>query len=762
MKIYDDKRLMPVSVKMKNGKKDVKPLKNWQDMSNTWGKKDLKRADAIGLRTGYGMYVIDVDTKKIPKKYKKFIKSLGTPTVETARGYHYYVKSKFDMPNRSDIFNDNDFKVDIRGKGGFVFVQYNGNQKGISYKNIGKPLKDNRFKITGMLPDKVVVVSSTAAKTGNENSHSNVSKSEIKRALNNISSDISYEDWLRVGMALFSWNSNKGFKLFDKWSKKSDKYDGSTVKKWRDFERNFKGEVTVGTLFKMAFGEKENPADVFKYDDGELEIIKSDARSKKKLTRLEFDSDDFPKKIRDYCTTISKAKGVPFGSLLPSLFTSIAATVGDRCEINVGAWRSSLKVWGLLVGNSGVRKSAIMSDGMAGFNAIRLQDDKDHRHAINKWKGVIGDIETSLGHEQKAIQDLINKDGLPYDDPRVEARRKVREKIVDRLEEVKSNPPQGSVGMFEDVTDAALAKLLKEYEHGILGYYPEAGSLVNLINSKSGHTETLRQIMLKGYAGEGHTVHRSTLDDILLEKVNISLLGAIQPDVLKKMTSNSTADGFMGRFQFLYLLDKKEVSGAYEENDNEIDKKAVKSIKTLFEDFADGKFLSEYGISKRGLKLLREFEKKYLSEDIGGIWGEYLGKVSYSLNSLVLMFHLSDNMDEEEISDDTVRSAINVMKVFMNHAQIIYSEHEHTPSKSKAKATAGTSVNSKVSVKEQRISSLVGYIRKNIKKGMTEREIKLNSNLRRKFGSYAKSKEINKALKECGWKMTDKGAKKDV
>jgi len=113
----------------------------------------------------------------------------------------------------------------------------------------------------------------------NKKTHTDISKKELKATLKNIDPSCSYEDWLKVGMAIFDWdNGEAGFKLFDKWSSKSESYDGSTVDKWDDFSAgNLSGDVTVGTIMYLAHGPKlEIPEEENAHD---IKIVKPPEKS---------------------------------------------------------------------------------------------------------------------------------------------------------------------------------------------------------------------------------------------------------------------------------------------------------------------------------------------------------------------------------------------------------------------------------------------------------------------------------------------------
>lgn len=83
---------------------------------------------------------------------------------------------------------------------------------------------------------------------------------DVKSALKHIQPDVSYPEWTSVLNALkhqFTGNKSKeAYELFDEWSSKGDKYQGSeeTALKWKSFKPTPNGRlpVTIRTLFKMA------------------------------------------------------------------------------------------------------------------------------------------------------------------------------------------------------------------------------------------------------------------------------------------------------------------------------------------------------------------------------------------------------------------------------------------------------------------------------------------------------------------------------
>jgi hypothetical protein len=73
----------------------------------------------------------------------------------------------------------------------------------------------------------------------------------IEDALTYINPDVTYEIWVRVGMALQSFEPESGLALWDAWSAKGQKYrEGETAAKWKSFEGSGVGIATIYDLAK--------------------------------------------------------------------------------------------------------------------------------------------------------------------------------------------------------------------------------------------------------------------------------------------------------------------------------------------------------------------------------------------------------------------------------------------------------------------------------------------------------------------------------
>jgi hypothetical protein len=76
---------------------------------------------------------------------------------------------------------------------------------------------------------------------------------ELAEMLSHVpNSDLDYEEWIKIGMALHHATGGAGFDLWDRWSQQSAKYDDTSMEyKWHSFGKSA-NPVTLGTLVHYA------------------------------------------------------------------------------------------------------------------------------------------------------------------------------------------------------------------------------------------------------------------------------------------------------------------------------------------------------------------------------------------------------------------------------------------------------------------------------------------------------------------------------
>ena len=83
---------------------------------------------------------------------------------------------------------------------------------------------------------------------------SGLTASQIEQCLAALPTDLHYDDWLTVGMAIHCETSGEGFEVWDTWSMSSGKYSSREYneERWRSFGKGGGAQVTGRTLVKMA------------------------------------------------------------------------------------------------------------------------------------------------------------------------------------------------------------------------------------------------------------------------------------------------------------------------------------------------------------------------------------------------------------------------------------------------------------------------------------------------------------------------------
>lgn len=80
------------------------------------------------------------------------------------------------------------------------------------------------------------------------------SEEQIEGYLKDLADDLSYDEWVKVGMAVHHETYGEGFALWDEWSSKSPKYTDSaySLARWESFGVNNSAEyTTMGTVLQM-------------------------------------------------------------------------------------------------------------------------------------------------------------------------------------------------------------------------------------------------------------------------------------------------------------------------------------------------------------------------------------------------------------------------------------------------------------------------------------------------------------------------------
>ena len=206
----------------------------------------------FGIATGRAssVVVIDCDNKE-GKPGVAIMQSLmdqhGCPqtyTVGTPNdGCHLYFKypSGEDIPSGTSVVAEG---IDVRANGGYVV----GPGSTLNTKTYSVDLDVPLAEMPAWLIERCrKQTKKTKTTTGPEAApiDARVIEARLK-----VIPNTDYDDWLRVGMALHSWDSSRGLALWDAWSKSASNYEpDACAGKWGSFAGS---DITVGTLIHMS------------------------------------------------------------------------------------------------------------------------------------------------------------------------------------------------------------------------------------------------------------------------------------------------------------------------------------------------------------------------------------------------------------------------------------------------------------------------------------------------------------------------------
>ncbi len=630
-----------------------------------WGSMSKSKANASFIEIPKGMYVVDIDTKKIPKKYKAFMKALGSPTVETANGFHYYIQSFVPLTTQQNIFKDDDFKVDIKTEGGLIFTSYWGKSDHVWYKKVGKMQEDPKYKIFKMLPT-YVREGGKKIKTVERGDVGKTPLKNIKDALDRVDiKDYSTEEsWFHMLASIYHGGGAKAEELARNWSKgDGDSYDKEAFDtKWdRLLSADFGEDISVGSLFDAAKGEEA--ADSFGKEKGSVQPISKKEKKKRDAKRdikklegvedrgadmkkqeigLEYNPDHFPNNISQYMEHAATQLSLNFSAAVPYTMMMLSQLIGDKVKVKMNnAWTHTPIIWGLNIAGAGVGKSPLMK----------------------KLSSPIWDI-------QKTMKNKYDRDMEMY---KLEMSRFVRD-LKQGSVTVEDEPKKPKIKMIvmDEFTPEALYDQLEDNPNGVTVWKDELKGMF-IQNEKS---EILRTKMISAWSGQNITRNTKTQGVNILVNPYVRVGGNVQPEVVKKIITDNksgfNADGFIVRFALVAHL--KKLGFHWNVENNLFAKDAFTNACKKLNKSKKEKLLI---FNKAGEEMVEEFMKqtnKQVDEASSNFEKEFLSKLGSLFGSLMVIIHqLNEKPKEVVISSQTIRNAISIAETATLNAFHLYS-----------------------------------------------------------------------------------------
>ncbi|MBD9527841.1 DUF3987 domain-containing protein [Paracoccus sp. PAR01] len=216
-----------------------------------------------------------------------------------------------------------------------------------------------------------------------------------------------------------------------------------------------------------------------------------------------------PKVIEDFALSQGRLKGIEPGAFAMAALACCGAVLDDkiilRPKVHDAKWQESARLWVMLVGDPSARKSPVLD--AATWRAEEEHDRLMGNNATNlaQWNALPKDERATT--PKPPLQWLILKDATP-----------------EASQELFMNAPKG-LFMVED----------------------EMSRFFGSMNQFKGGKGADRGYWTKAYDGKKFSANRVGRGHIVVPKLSMSMLGAVQPEVIRHVAMNTEDNGLVQR-----------------------------------------------------------------------------------------------------------------------------------------------------------------------------------------------------------------------
>ena len=224
-----------------------------------------------------------------------------------------------------------------------------------------------------------------------------------------------------------------------------------------------------------------------------------------------------PELIENYAFTQAETMGVDPGGVAMAALAVCAAATPDSIKLmmkrHTSEWTKSARLWVGLVGLPSVKKSPIIS---ATIRPLARLDAELLRRFL---------VELQI-----------------YEEMEKDERKKASKPVQKRLR-------------LEDTTIEGAQEVLAGNPNGVLMVQDELSGFFGSMDKYSGHRGAAkdRGFWLQAYNGGQSALNRIGRGAEIIPNLSVSLLGGIQPDVIRRLSAESYDDGFLQRMLLVMM-----------------------------------------------------------------------------------------------------------------------------------------------------------------------------------------------------------------
>jgi hypothetical protein len=415
-----------------------------------------------------------------------------------------------------------------------------------------------------------------------------------------------------------------------------------------------------------------------------------------------------PELIEKYAFTQGETMGVDPGGVAMAALAVCAAAIPDSIELvmkrHTRDWTESARLWVGLVGLPSTKKSPIIS----------------------------ATIKPLAKLDAELLSDFLFEMQL-YDQMEKDERKKAKKPVQNRLR-------------LEDTTIEGAQEVLAGSPNGVLMVQDELSGFFGSMDKYSGHRGAAkdRGFWLQSYNGGQYALNRVGRGAGIIPNLSVSLLGGIQPDVIRRLSSESYDDGFLQRMLLIVMrpagigkdVSMPSVSKDYAGLIERLTKLRL-PVSGSNNDDNDGVLRFDNLAQEMRSKLEAEHLKLMQIEAINRKLAAHIGKYDGLFGRLCVTFHCIEHVYDSFIPEFVTENTAERVAKFMR--QFLLPE-----------ATAFYSGVLRLADDHDRLAAIAGYILARQSERITNRDVQRGDRTMRKLTRHDTDSAFEQ-LEALGW-----------
>ena len=375
-----------------------------------------------------------------------------------------------------------------------------------------------------------------------------------------------------------------------------------------------------------------------------------------------FPVDTLPAALRDYVLAVAETTQTSADLAAVASLAILSICLQGKFRIwGKPDWSEPLNTYCVIILPPAERKSAVIS-----LMTTPVEEyEKEVNNAMDA-RIIESQMQKSvLEKERRMLEDKVSKG------------KAQAEELTDKAKEISAFKEVQPLKLFvDDVTAEKLASVLAE-NHSRAAIVSAEGGIFDILSGI--YTKNVNiDVFLKGHSGDTIRVDRIGRASESIIRPTLTILLAVQPEVLNGLMSNGTFRGRGLTARFLYSMPKSFLGiRSFHTKSIEVSVKEeyTKLISTLLElENREDPLTLSADASAVLEKLFQDTEHRFHSDlaDISDWAGKYVGAVLRIAGLLHVVQH-HGFLDFTEVSGETMANAVRIGEYFLEHAKAAYS-----------------------------------------------------------------------------------------